>query len=206
MCSLYEEFVIFILVIQTALLSLFLFILFKGIQKIIYDNNSLRKVLNDKIDDLAITINKFSTLILKNDIFYENSSLQKSLSEINLLLEKANSTLGKFDNGKLQNSDDNSNNNAFKSSSSSPPSSLPLSSTGFISTQVDSAIDKSKALKDELENAENAENNTNEKNSQNNENNSLNELKTLEKEILIALKRLEKTNSNIDVEKEKNEN
>lgn len=204
MCSLYEEFVIFILVIQTALLSLFLFILFKGIQKIIYDNNSLRKVLNDKVDDLAISINKFSTLILKNDIFYENSSLQKSLSEINLLLEKANSTLGKFDNGKLQNSGDNSN-NAFKSSSSSS-SSPPLSSTGFISTQVDSAIDKSKALKDELENAENAENSTNEKNSQNNENNSLNELKTLEKEILIALKRLEKTNSNIDVEKEKNEN
>ncbi len=107
-CSLYEEVIIIILVIQFTLFSIFLFILFKRNQKIMCDNITLSKVLDDKIDGLAITINNLSDSILKkNDMYYENSSLQKTLSEIYLLLEKANSTLVKFDNDKLHDSNNN---------------------------------------------------------------------------------------------------
>jgi hypothetical protein len=178
------------------------------------DNITLSKVLDDKIDGLVITINNLSDSILKkNYMYYENSSLQKTLSEMYLLLEKANSTLVKFDNDKLhdnnnKNSSSNSNNNDFKSSLPTSPL-PPLVSTGITSNQLEPDIDKSLALKDEIENAKNDEddnNNNKQNNYQKYENNSVNELETLEKEILIALKRLEKTNSNFDVKKEKKEN
>ena len=66
------------------------------------DNITLSKVLDDKIDDLVMTINNLSDSILKkNDMYYENSSLQKTLSEIYLLLEKADFTLGEFNNDKI---------------------------------------------------------------------------------------------------------
>ena len=76
MFSLYEEVIIFILVVQTALFSLFLIILFKRLQKLIYDNNNLRKNLYDKLEELTLTITNFSTFILKSDIFSANSSLK----------------------------------------------------------------------------------------------------------------------------------
>ncbi len=213
-CSLYEEFIFIILVIQTSLFSISFFILFKIVQKNIRNNiTSSNKVLDDKIDKLTITINNLSDVFLKkNDMYYESSSLQKTLSEIYLLLEKANSTLVKFDNDKLhtknRSSNDNSNNDDFNSSSSSP-SSHSLASSGLTSNRLETNMDKFRALKDEIENAENddKDKNTNEQNThQNFENNSVNELKTLEKEILIALKRLEKTNSNFDIKKGKKEN
>jgi hypothetical protein len=217
-CSLYEEFIFIILVIQTSLFSIFFFILFKKVQKNIRNNiTSSNKVLDDKIDKLTITINNLSDVFLKkNDMYYESPSLQKTLSEIYLLLEKANSTLVKFDNDKLhtknRSSNGNSNNDDFNSSSSlSSPSSSShsLVSSGLTSNRLETNMEEFMALKDEIENAENddEDKNTNEQNThQNFENNSVNELKTLEKEILIALKRLEKTNSNFDVKKGKKEN
>ena len=68
---------------------------------------------------------------------------------------------------------------------------------------MDNNIVESKSLKDELENIENDKNNHEFLNIQNYENNSVDELRTLEKEILNALKRLEKTNPNTDLNKEK---
>lgn len=209
MFSLYEEFIIFILVVQTTLFSLFLIILFKRLQKLIYDNNNLRKNLYDKLEELTLTITNFSTFILKSDIFSANSSLQKSLSDVHLLLKKADSTSWGFNNDKIKIG--NSNNQNYDSDHVSDFKSIPHSSTippapptsTFTSIQSENKIDKSIDLKNELENIENSNGRSD---NQNYENNSVNELKTLENEILTALKRLEKTNSKLDAKKEEKEN
>ena len=89
--SLYEDYIIAILIIQNVLFSLFLFVLFKRLKKITYNNNSLKEILDDKVEELISTIKNLSALILKNDRFSENSSIQKTLSDIYGLLKKVNS-------------------------------------------------------------------------------------------------------------------
>jgi hypothetical protein len=191
--SLYEEYIISILIIQNVLFSLFLFVLFKRLKKITYNNNSLKEILDDKVEELISTIKNLSALILKNDGPSENSSLQKSLSDIYGLLKKVNSSPLKSNDGKI-NIDGNSNNPDFnsnfesimnfKSSVSTLPTSVPPSLYTHTPNQ--------------LENIENDKNNRDDLNIQNYENYSVDELSTLEKEILNALKRLEKTNPNKD--------
>jgi hypothetical protein len=208
--SLYEEYIISILIIQNVLFSLFLFVLFKRLKKITHNNNSLKEILADKVEELISTIKNLSALILKNDRFSENSSLQKSLSDIYMLLKKADSTQLEINDGKI-NIDGNSNNHNFnsnsesimnfKSSLSTSSSPMPPSLYSPTSIQLDSNIVKSKSSKDELENIKNIKNNHDIINIQNYENNSVDELSTLEKEILNALKRLEKTNPNSDLNK-----
>jgi hypothetical protein len=205
--SLYEEYIISILIIQNVLFSLFLFVLFKRSKKITDSNNSLTEILDNKVEELISTIKNLSALILKNDGPSENSSLQKSLSDIYGLLKKVNSSPLKSNDGKI-NIDGNSNNPDFnsnfesimnfKSSVSTLPTSVPPSLYTHTPNQLDNNIVESKSLKDELENIENDKNNRDDLNIQNYENYSVDELSTLEKEILNALKRLEKTNPNKD--------
>jgi hypothetical protein len=210
--SLYEEYIISILIIQNILFSLFLFVLFKRLKKITDSNNSLTKILDNKVEELISTIKNLSALTLKNDMYSENSSLQKSLSDIYGLLKKVNSSPLKTNDGKI-NIDGNSNNPDFnsnfesimnfKSSVSTLPNSVPPSFHTHTPNQLDNNIVESKSLKDELENIEKDKNNRDDLNIQNYKNNPVDELSTLEKEILNALKRLEKTNPNTDMNKEK---
>jgi len=209
---LYEEYIISILIIQNVLFSLFLFVLFKRLKKITDSNNSLTKILDNKVEELISTIKNLSALTLKNDMYSENSSLQKSLSDIYGLLKKVNSSPLKTNDGKI-NIDGNSNNPDFnsnfesimnfKSSVSTLPNSVPPSLHTHTPNQLDNNIVESKSLKDELENIENDKSNRDDLNIQNYKNNPVDELSTLEKEILNALKRLEKTNPNTDMNKEK---
>ena len=210
--SLYEEYILSILIIQNVLFSLFLFVLFKRLKKLTDSNISLKEILNNKVEELISTIKNLSALILKNDGSSENSSLQKSLSDIYGLLKKVNSAPLKINDDKINidgNSnkpDFNSNSESimnFKSSLSTLPTPVPPSIYTDTPIQLDSNIVESESLKDELENIENDKNNHYDLNIQNYENNSVDELRTLEKEILNALKRLEKTNPNTDMNKEK---
>ena len=116
--SLYEEYIISILIIQNVLFSLFLFVLFTRLKKITYNNNSLKEILDNKVEELISTIKNLSALILKNDMFSENSSLQKSLSDIYGLLKKVNTSSLEINDGKI-NIDGNSNNPIFNSNSES---------------------------------------------------------------------------------------
>jgi hypothetical protein len=185
--------------------------LFKRLKKITDSNNSLKEILDDKVEELIDTIKNLSALILKNDGFSENS-LQKYLSDIYGLLKKANSDPLKINDDKI-NIDNDSNNHDFnsnselimnfKSSLSAMPSPIPPSLYTHTPIQLDNNILESKSLKDELENIENDKNNHDIPNIQNYENNSVDELRTLENEILNALKRLEKTNPTTDMNKEK---
>ncbi len=195
-----------ILVVQTALFSIFLIILFKRLQKIINDNNDLRKNIYDRVDEITLSIKDFSTFILKSDMFSANTSLQKSLSDIHLLLKKDDSAPWKFNNEKIKIGNSNKHNGDYESMSDfkSPAAPDPASTSAtFTSVHLEPKIDKSIDLKNELEKVENR---TDFSNDQNFENNSVDELKTLENEILIALKRLEKTNSYVDEQKEKQGN
>jgi hypothetical protein len=186
--------------------------LFKRSKKITDSNNSLTEILDNKVEELISTIKNLSALILKNDGSSENSSLQKSLSDIYGLLKKVNSDPLKINDDKINidgnsnNPDFNSNSESimnFKSSLSTLPTPVPPSIYTDTPIQLDSNIVESESLKDELENIENDKNNHYDLNIQNYENNSVDELRTLEKEILNALKRLEKTNPNTDMNKEK---
>jgi hypothetical protein len=210
--SLYEEYIISILIIQNVLFSLFLFVLFKRSKKITDSNNSLTEILDNKVEELISTIKNLSALILKNDRPSENSALQKSLSDIYGLLKKVNLAPSKINDGKINidgssnDLDSNSNSESimnFKSSTSTLPTSVPPSLYTHTLNQLDNNIVESKSLKDELENIENDKNNRDDLNIKNNENNSVDELRTLEKDILNALKRLEKTNPDMDMNKEK---
>lgn len=179
-----EEFTIFILIIQIILLSFFLIILFKR-YKNLFDGNSLTKTLNDKIDKLNSTIYNISTL--KKEIFSERYTLQRHLSDLHTSLEKINTSILNINN--ILNSESSSN-FRFASSSHNNIQNKLENKIDFASDVKSNFTNKEKGI---LEEDINNTNNINYKST--NTNNSINELKALEKEIFIALKRLENTES-----------
>jgi hypothetical protein len=181
-----EEFTIFILIIQIILLSFFLIILFKR-YKNLFDGNSLTKTLNDnidKIDKINSTIYNISTL--KKEIFSERYTLQRHLSDLHTSLEKINASILNINN--ILNSESSSN-FRFASSHNNIQNKLE-NKIDFASDVKSNFTNKEKGI---LEEDINNTNNINYKST--NTNNSINELKALEKEIFIALKRLENTES-----------
>jgi hypothetical protein len=165
-------------------------ILFKR-YKNLFDVNSLIKTLNEKIDNLYITADNISTI--KKEIFSERSSLQQHLSDLQTSLEKINASMLNI-------------NNILNSESSANLKFTPLS---FNNTQdkLENKIDFATDLKNNFINKvkeipEEDINNTNNVDTHlTHTNNSINELKTLEKEIFIALKRLENTGSGSNASK-----
>ena len=183
-----EEFTIFILIIQIILLSLFLFILFIRYKNLL-DGNSLTKTLNDKIDKIDkidSTIYNISTL--KKEIFSERYTLQRHLSDLHTSLEKINASILNINN--ILNSESSSN-FRFASSSQNNIQNKLENKIDFASDVKSNFTNKEKGI---LEEDINNTNNIDYKST--NPNNSINELKALEKEIFIALKRLENTESN----------
>ena len=182
-----EEFTIFILIIQIILLSFFLIILFKR-YKNLFDGNSLTKTLNDnidKIDKINSTIYNISTL--KKEIFSERYTLQRHLSDLHTSLEKINASILNINN--ILNSESSSN-FRFASSSHNNIQNKLENKIDFASDVKSNFTNKEKGI---LEEDINNTNNIDYKST--NTNNSINELKALEKEIFIALKRLENTES-----------
>jgi len=180
-----EEFTIFILIIQIILLSLFLFILFIRYKNLL-DGNSLTKTLNDKIDKIDSTIYNISTL--KKEIFSERYTLQRHLSDLHTSLEKINASILNINN--ILDSESSSN-FRFASSSQNNIQNKLENKIDFASDVKSNFTNKEKGI---LEEDINNTNNIDYKST--NPNNSINELKALEKEIFIALKRLENTESN----------
>lgn len=179
-----EEFTIFILIIQIILLSFLLIILFKR-YKNLFDGNSLTKTLNDKIDKIDNTIYNISTL--KKEIFSERYTLQRHLSDLHTSLEKINASILNINN--ILNSESSSN-FRFASSLHNNIQNKLENKINFASDVKSNFTNKEKGI---LEEDINNTNNIDYKST--NTNNSINELKALEKEIFIALKRLENTES-----------
>jgi len=182
--SLYELFIILIIIFQTALFSLFLIILYKKLNKIICDNVNLRKIFSDRMDEMDLIVNNFSTLLSENAVFSTDSHLHKSISDKHLLLKNTNST-------SLGNNTDKIQIDSLDHHTSILESSLDFESS--------SAVPLDNKIQTPLE----LENNGDVSNKQKNKNNSVDELKILEDEILTALERLEKTHSHLSIDKEK---
>jgi len=180
-----EEFTILILIIQIILLSFLLIILFKR-YKNLFDGNSLTKTLNDKIDKIDNTIYNISTL--KKEIFSERYTLQRHLSDLHTSLEKINASILNVNN--ILNSESSSN-FRFASSLHNNIQNKLENKINFASDVKSNFTNKEKGiLEDDIKNTNNIDYKST------NPNNSINELKALEKEIFIALKRLENTESN----------
>ena len=160
-------------------------ILFKR-YKNLFDGNSLIKTLNDKIDKINSTIYNISTL--KKEIFSERYTLQRHLSDLHTSLEKINASILNINN--ILNSESSSN-FRFASSSQNNIQNKLENKIDFASDVKSNFTNKEKGI---LEEDINNTNNIDYKST--NPNNSINELKALEKEIFIALKRLENTESN----------
>jgi hypothetical protein len=136
-----------------------------------------------------------------------NSSLQKSLSDLHLMLKKVDSDFTVYNSDKVK-TDKSEHSDADSKSLSGPnPSSSSLFSsspfTPYSSVELENKTGKSVDLNNDLESVDNKKNGGEASDTQNYKNSSVTELKTLENEILGALKRLEKTNSNLELEKEK---
>jgi uncharacterized protein YoxC len=184
-----EEYTLFILIIQFILLSFFLIIFFKK-YKNIFNENSIVKPLNDKIDKLNSTADKIFTL--KNEIFSERSILQKHLSDLQTSLEKINASM--LDINNILNSESSSN---FRFASLTRNNTQnKLEKSDFAADVKSNFINKeTRIIEEGISNNNNFEINST------HTNNSTNELKALEKEIFTALKRLENTESNSESNK-----
>ncbi len=67
MHSLYDLLIIFILVFQTALLSVFLIVLHKKLDKTLQENRRSVKISTDRADDLHLMIANLSDIVLDNN-------------------------------------------------------------------------------------------------------------------------------------------
>ncbi|MGN6349504.1 MAG: hypothetical protein ACTHLL_07125 [Candidatus Nitrosocosmicus sp.] len=185
----YEEIIIFILVAQGALLTYFLLIIYKKLQNIITYNNSLEKNVINKFDRLLNMLDSLSTLNPEMNKNLEHIYMKEHLSDLHSISEKIHSSLIKMD--KLLNSD------YVKNSNPSFPSYMQGESQTKenmdLSTDINDALNKIKEenIKQHEINTTGADMNIN----QDVTGNSINELKSLEDDIIIALKRLEKVKS-----------
>ena len=185
----YEEIIIFILVAHGALLTYFLLIIYKKLQNIITYNNNLEKNVINKFDRLLNTLDSLSTLKPEMNKNLEHTYMKEHLSDLHSISEKIHSSLIKMD--KLLNSDYIKHSNP----------SFPLYMQGESQTKenIDLSTDINDALnKIKEENIKQHEINTSEVDLNINQDvtgNSINELKSLEDDIIIALKRLEKVKS-----------
>ena len=184
---LYESFIIFIFFAFGAMGIFSLSRLYKKIQKIIEVNNNLERNLIGKLDRLFHSIDNLSSLIYKMDNTNSDnkSYLKKNSSDLYALSEKIDSNLIKID--KILNSESYRN---YKSSF-------------LISehTENKTNMGTSKRINNTLEEVKEEKINEYERDATNFvinpdlSNSSINELKSLENDILIALKRLEKKES-----------
>jgi hypothetical protein len=170
------------------------------------DNNNSRIVLDKKMDEMLLSFSNFHALISRNDVLSANSSLQKSLSDLQLMLKKVDSAFMGYNSDKVKtDKSEHYDANSESLSGSYLPSSLFPSSpfAHYSSVKLENKTGESVDLNNDLEGVVNKKNGGETSNAQNYKNSSVTELKTLENEILGALKRLEKTKPNLELEKEK---
>ena len=146
----------------------------------------------------------FISLISRNGVFSANSSLHKSLSDLQLMLKKVDSAFTGYNGDKAKT--DKSEHCTVNSESRrvlNPLPRFPLPLYPYSPVKLKNKPDEPMNLNNNLENTDNKKNGGEISGTQNHKNSSANELKTLENEILVALKRLETTKSNLELEKEK---
>ncbi|MBA3976695.1 MAG: hypothetical protein H0X50_00685 [Nitrosopumilus sp.] len=189
------------LVFHTALLSTSWFILYKKLDKTLQESKGSKDNLNNKIEELQGMVANVSAFVLNSDKAQEktHSQVAATLSKISLLLEKDHPESLETNKDKIQtkSTDDSNGNLKDPSRLISPQSDSPLLPSAQIKkSNIDSSVD----LKNDLEYFEKYKEDIYKSKKPEIDNSSVNELKSLENEILFALRRLEKTKSHLDVE------
>jgi hypothetical protein len=214
--SLYDLLIIFMLVFQTTLLSVFLIVLHKKLDKTLQEIRRSVNIFTDRADDLRLMIANLSDIVLNNNMAQEKNhpNVAAIPPKDSFLSEETHSESLENNNDSISAKNTDNSKDSLKGSLDlfsppSPPSppppppyvspqtSAPLSS----SAQTEKSIIDSSA---DLENGLDGSNHHKEKNTHKPEqpefdNRSAKELKSLENEILCALKRLEKTKSHLAV-------
>ena len=195
------------LVFHTALLSTLWFVLYNKLGKTLQESKGSKDNLNNKIEELQGMVANVSAFVLNSDKAQEktHSQVSATLSKISLLLEKDHpeslETNNNNNNDKIQtkSTDDSKGNLNDPSRSISPQSDSPLPPSAQIKkSNIDSSVD----LKNDLEYFEKYKEDIHKSKKPEIDNSSVNELKSIENEILFALRRLEKTKTHLDVEQE----
>jgi hypothetical protein len=206
--SLYDLLIIFMLVFQTALLSMFLIVWHRKLDKTLQENRSSVKIFTDRADDLHLKIANLSDIVLDNNRAQEknHSNVAAIQPKDSRLSEETHSESLGDNNDRISTDNTGNSKDSLKGSLDlfsppppyvSPQTSTPLSSSAQTEKSIiDSSVD--------LENDSDSSNYNIEKNIHKPEqpeldNRSAKELKSLENEILCALERLEKTKSHLAV-------
>jgi hypothetical protein len=195
------------LVFQSALLSMFLIVLHKKLDKTLQENRRSIKIFTDRADDLHLMITNLSDIVLNiNRVREENHSNVASIPPKDSLFEETHSKSLENNNGRIstENTGDSKDNLKGHLDLFSPPppyvspqTSTPLSSSALTEKSI---IASSIGLENDLYNSNDyKEKNTHNPQQPEYDNRSAKELKSLENEILCALKRLEKTKSHLAV-------
>lgn len=197
------------LVFQTALLSMFLIVWHRKLDKTLQENSNSVKIFTDRADDLHLKIANLSDIVLDNNRAKEkNHSNVAAIPPKNSLLSEQTDSESLGDNNDRISTDSTGNSkDSLKGSLDlfspppppyvSPQTSTPLSSSAQTEKSIiDSSVD--------LENDSDSSNYNMGKKIHKPEqteldNRSAKELKSLENEILCALERLEKTKSHLAV-------
>ena len=162
----YNELIVFLLVAQASLVALFLFMSYKKLCRFMDDNNNSRIVLDKKMDEMALSLNNFHTLISRNGgVLSANSSLHKSLSDLHLMLKKVDSAFTgcNGDKAKTDKSEhcavNSESMSGFKPSSPFPSSPFPSSPLiPYSPVKLKNKPDEPMNLNSNLENADNKKN------------------------------------------------
>jgi hypothetical protein len=213
---LYDLLLIFMLVFQTVLLSVFLIVLHKKLDKTLQENRRSAKIFTDRTDDLHLMITNLSDIVSDNNRAQEKNhpNVDAMPPKGSFLPQETNSESLENNNDRISDENTSTSKDGLKGSLdlfSPPPSppppppppphyvssqtSTPLSS--FAQTEK-SIIDSSADLENDLDRSNYHKEKKNHKPEQPEfDDRSAKELKSLENEILCALKRLEKTKSHL---------
>ncbi|MEJ7641352.1 MAG: hypothetical protein WKF36_04055 [Candidatus Nitrosocosmicus sp.] len=202
------------LVFQTAFLSMFLIVLHKKLDKTIQDNRRSFENFIDRANKLHLMVTNLSDIVSNNNRVQEETHSNVAAVAAATIPPKDPYILeGTHPISSGNNNDNTSTENAGNTKDNlkgsldmfstphpptvSPQTSTPLSSTAQTEkSEVESYVDS----ENDLDSVNDHKDNTHKPKQPEFDNSSVKELKSLENEILCALKRLEKTKSHLAVE------
>ncbi len=198
------------LVFQTAFLSMFLIVLHKKVDKATQENRRSIKNFIDRANELHLIVTKLSDIVLNNNRVQEETHSNVAAASIPpkdpFIFEETHSASSENNNDKTSTENAGNSKDNLKGSldlfstpyppTVSPQTSIPLSSTAQTEkSKIESYVD----LENDLDIFNDHKDNTHKPKQPEFDSSSVRELKSLENEILCALKRLEKTKSHLAV-------
>ncbi len=202
MLNLYDVLMIFMLAIQAPLLSILFIVLYKKLGKILQENKRSNDIFNDRIDELHLMIANLSAFAVKSDRVQgkTHSHIASTIPNDSPNSESLEINKDKISYKNTEDSKDGLKDHSeliLPQTTSPLPPHFPTSPVQIEKSKINSAVN----LKNNSENSKGYKDDIYKPIKPESDNSSLNELKSLENEILSALKRLEETKSHLAIEK-----